>query len=250
MSMSTPSERDKKCAQPSLNSKPAHNRAKMKLFLTIFFLFVLYRQTTGINRVHIYVTTPMTCTEARKYCQTYHTDLSTINGEVDIQMVQNAAGGAYNQSWFSSLIQKTENSCTLMNYEESRITLLWTALCGFPNWLCTSTHPFFCSKNLILVQEKKTWEEALEYCRSHYVDLAYLDSKVIPDLSNAQTESVWTGMRFLAGKWFWVSKKNIFETNITLPSCPHEPYRCGACNTQKEQLENRDCEERLNFLCF
>ncbi|KAK9981131.1 hypothetical protein ABG768_000696 [Culter alburnus] len=222
----------------------------MKLFLTILFLFVLYKQTTGIIRVHIYVTTPMTCTEAQKYCQTYHTDLSTINGEVDIQMVQNAAGGVYNQSWFSSLIQKTENSCTLMNYEEARIPAFWTALCGFPNWLCTSMHPFFCSKNLVLVQKKKTWEEALEYCRSNYIDLAYLDSKVIPDLSDAQTESVWTGMRFLAGKWFWVSKENILETNINLPSCPHEPYRCGACNTQKEQWENRDCEEKLSFLCF
>ncbi|CAM4486144.1 unnamed protein product [Leuciscus chuanchicus] len=94
-------------------------------------------------------------------------------------------------------------------------------------------------RNLILVQEKKTWEEALEYCRFRYVDLAYLDSKVIPNLSNAQTESVWTGLRFLDGKWFWVSKKNV-ETNIDLPSCPREPYRCGAHNSQNAQWENRD----------
>lgn len=232
-----------------LQTSPQQSRAEMKLFLTIFFLFVLYRQTTGAVRVHIYVTTPMSCTEARTYCQTHYTDLSTITGEEDVQMVQKAAGGAYNQSWFSSLIQNTDNSCTLMKHQESRNPALWIALCGFPSWLCTSTHPFFCSKNLILVQEKKTWEEALEYCRFRYVDLAYLDSKVIPNLSNAQTESVWTGLRFLDGKWFWVSKENV-ETNIGLPSCPREPYRCGAHNSQNAQWENRDCEEKLNFLCL
>lgn len=230
-----------------LQTSTQQSKAEMKLFLSIFFLFVLYRQTTGSIRVHVYVTTPMTCTEARKYCQTYYTDLSTINSEVDIQMVRNAAGGDYDKSWFGSLTE-TENSCTLMNYEESRLPALSAALCGLAN-LCKSTHPFFCFKKVILVKEKMTWEEALEYCRSHYVDLAYLDSEVISDVSDAKTESVWTGLRFLAGKWLWVSKENI-ETNIALPSCPNEPYRCGACNPQKGRWENRDCEEELNFLCF
>ncbi|XP_016089241.1 uncharacterized protein [Sinocyclocheilus grahami] len=218
------------------------------MILTVFFLFVLYRETTGSARVHVYVTTPMTCKEARKYCQTYHTDLSTISGEEDVQMVHVAAGGAYSQSWFSSLIQETENSCTLMKYEESRIPALWVAFCGFP-WLCTSKYPFFCYKNLNLALEKKTWEEALEYCRSRETDLAYVDPKVLPNMSNAQTDSVWTGLRFLAGMWFWVSKENV-ETSITLPSCPPEPYRCGACNAKTGNWENRDCEEKLNFLCF
>uniref|UniRef100_A0A671NKI5 C-type lectin domain-containing protein n=1 Tax=Sinocyclocheilus anshuiensis TaxID=1608454 RepID=A0A671NKI5_9TELE len=133
----------------------------------------------------------MTCKEARKYCQTYHTDLSTISGEEDVQM-----------------------------------------------------HPFFCYENLNLALEKKTWEEALEYCRSHETDLAYVDPKVLPNMSNAQTDSVWTGLRFLAGMWFWVSKENV-ETSIALPSCPPEPYRCGARNAKTGNWENRDCEENL-----
>uniref|UniRef100_A0A673MN61 C-type lectin domain-containing protein n=1 Tax=Sinocyclocheilus rhinocerous TaxID=307959 RepID=A0A673MN61_9TELE len=183
----------------------------------------------------------------RKYCQTYHTDLSTITGVEDVQMVQIAAGGAYNQSWFSSLIQENEDSCTLMKNEESRIQFLGFALCEFPTWLCTSKHPFFCYNNLNLVQEKKTWEDALEYCQSRKTDLAYIDPKVLPNMSNAQTDSVWTGLRFLAGMWFWVSKENVVA-NIALPSCPPEPYRCGARNAKTGNWENRDCEEKLNFL--
>uniref|UniRef100_A0A8C1G7H9 C-type lectin domain-containing protein n=1 Tax=Cyprinus carpio TaxID=7962 RepID=A0A8C1G7H9_CYPCA len=208
----------------------------------------LDKETTGSVRVHVYVTTPMTCKEARTYCQTYHTDLSTIRGEEDVQMVHMAAGEAYIQSWFSSLIQETENSCTLMKYEESRIPVLWGALCGHPS-LCTSKHPFFCYENLNLALEKKTWEEALDYCRSRETDLAYVDPKVLPNMSNAQTDSVWTGLRFMAGMWFWVSKENV-ETSIALPSCPPEPYRCGARNAKTGIWENRDCEEKLNFLCI
>ncbi|KAL1282199.1 hypothetical protein QQF64_001002 [Cirrhinus molitorella] len=219
------------------------------MILSVFCLFVLYRETTGTLKVHAFVTTPMTCEEARKYCQTYHTDLSTVANEEDVQMVQMAAGGTYNQSWFSSLIQNSENSCTLMKYEESRIPALWSAMCGFFNWLCTSEHPFFCYDNLNLAQEKKTWEEALEYCRSRNTDLAYVDTKVLLNMSNAQTERVWTGLRFLAGMWFWVGKEND-ETNIALPSCPPEPYRCGAYNVKTGNWESRDCEEKLNFLCF
>ncbi|KAK2908975.1 hypothetical protein Q8A67_004812 [Cirrhinus molitorella] len=153
------------------------------MILSAFCLFVLYRETTGTLKVHAYVTTPMTCEEARKYCQTYHTDLSTVANEEDVQM------------------------------------------------------------------EKKTWEEALEYCLSRNTDLAYVDTKVLLNMSNAQTERVWTGLRFLAGMWFWVGKEND-ETNIVLPSCPPEPYRCGAYNVKTGNWESRDCEEKLNFLCF
>ncbi|KTG22611.1 hypothetical protein cypCar_00044990 [Cyprinus carpio] len=115
------------------------------------------------------------------------------------------------------------------------------------NWFSSLIqHLFFCYKNLNLVHEKKTWKEALEYCQSHKTDLTYMDPKVLPDMSNAQTDSVWTGLHFLAGMWFWVSKENV-GTNIGLPSCPPEPYRCGARNAKIGNWENRDCEEKLNF---
>ncbi|XP_043088664.1 uncharacterized protein LOC122334829 [Puntigrus tetrazona] len=215
------------------------------MILTAFFLLVLFRETTGSVKVHVYVSTPMICKEARMYCQTYHTDLSAISGEEDIQMIQMAAGGTYNKSWFSS--QETKSSCTLMDYVEARIPALWIAFCTYQ--LCASMHPFFCYENLNMVLEKKTWEDALEYCRSRDTDLAYMDPNVLPNMSSAQTDGVWTGLRFLAGMWFWVGEENV-ETSIALPSCPPEPYRCGARNAKTGNWENRDCEEKLNFLCF
>uniref|UniRef100_A0A673MUX6 C-type lectin domain-containing protein n=1 Tax=Sinocyclocheilus rhinocerous TaxID=307959 RepID=A0A673MUX6_9TELE len=111
-----------------------------------------------------------------------------------------------------------------------------------------------CADNFILVQENKTWEEALVYCRSYYTDLASFHfgwpvNQIKSQTNNAQTDSVWTGLRFLNGNWNWLNVIND-QNSLPLPSCPPEPHRCGARNTKTERWENRDCEEKLNFLCL
>ncbi|XDV18769.1 hypothetical protein PO909_024401, partial [Leuciscus waleckii] len=62
----------------------------------------------------------------------------------------------------------------------------------------------------ILVYKNKTWDEALDYCRQNYTDLTSLRShtimaEVINNTITSQTAYVWTGLRFMAGHWFWVS---------------------------------------------
>ncbi|KTF81035.1 hypothetical protein cypCar_00016616, partial [Cyprinus carpio] len=68
---------------------------------------------------------------------------------------------------------------------------------------------------------------------------------------NSTRKGVWTGLRFLAGEWHWVSKTfRHIPYQGSLPSCPEEPYRCGALNNRTAQWEMRDCEERLDFMCY
>ncbi|KTF96168.1 hypothetical protein cypCar_00041911 [Cyprinus carpio] len=60
-----------------------------------------------------------------------------------------------------------------------------------------------------LIQETKTWDEALDYCIERNTSLASMNSSTIMDLAvnmakNAQTVNVWTGLRFL-NHWFWVN---------------------------------------------
>ncbi|KAM9487250.1 killer cell lectin-like receptor subfamily F member 1 [Clarias gariepinus] len=105
-----------------------------------------------------------------------------------------------------------------------------------------------------LVKENKTWEEALQYCRRKYTGLAIVDSVTLLDLlqietEQAQTVSVWTGLRFLSGKWVWVNG-TLPKSLVSLPSCPVEPYRCAAYNFNTSVWENRDCDEELNFICY
>lgn len=105
-----------------------------------------------------------------------------------------------------------------------------------------------------LVKENKTWDEALEYCKTHHAYLACptSDTQLLLDEKEAarsQTASVWMGLRFLDGQWIWV-KGELMKSPVSLPSCPFQGYRCGARNTKSNLWENPDCLERLNFICY
>lgn len=105
---------------------------------------------------------------------------------------------------------------------------------------------------MILVNEKKTWEDALQYCRMHYTDLAFAASAADPPLVEEEAvamPSVWVGLRFLDGQWFWLSKEQP-EIPDSLPLCPLPNYRSGAHNMETYSWENRDCSEELSFLCY
>ncbi|XP_060734574.1 snaclec rhodocytin subunit alpha-like [Tachysurus vachellii] len=102
--------------------------------------------------------------------------------------------------------------------------------------------------------EKKTWEEAQEFCRTNYTGLASVTSETSLRQLNletvgTETESVWTGLRFMNGQWFWVSGEQLGSL-VSMPSCPALSYRCGALNTTTNTLQNLNCNEKLNFVCY
>uniref|UniRef100_A0A8C1T4F6 C-type lectin domain-containing protein n=1 Tax=Cyprinus carpio TaxID=7962 RepID=A0A8C1T4F6_CYPCA len=103
----------------------------------------------------------------------------------------------------------------------------------------------------------ETWDGALEYCRTHYRDLASLSTKermasALLESKEAETEYVWTGLRFLAGEWFWVTGDDLNYTawyENEQPQCPARDLRCGALDKQSNVWTHRDCEEKFSFFC-
>lgn len=63
----------------------------------------------------------------------------------------------------------------------------------------------------------------------------------------SQTLNVWTGVRFMDGSWFWVNQDPL-ENMFSAPSCPLMPFHCGALKAGDDVWENRDCNEKMNFL--
>uniref|UniRef100_A0A8C1N699 C-type lectin domain-containing protein n=1 Tax=Cyprinus carpio TaxID=7962 RepID=A0A8C1N699_CYPCA len=116
-------------------------------------------------------------------------------------------------------------------------------------------------KQHFFVSEKKSWSSAqdhsLEYCRKQYNDLASLSSLYIMDSAlgqstQAETEYVWTGLRFLAGEWFWVNGHDLDYTawyQKVLPQCPARDLHCGALDMKTMLWTHRNCEEKFHFLC-
>uniref|UniRef100_A0A8C1IJR8 C-type lectin domain-containing protein n=1 Tax=Cyprinus carpio TaxID=7962 RepID=A0A8C1IJR8_CYPCA len=100
---------------------------------------------------------------------------------------------------------------------------------------CFFTKPFYCMTNFVLVRQKETWDGALEYCRTHYNNLASLSTmnrtnSALLEITQAETEYVWTGLRFLAGDWLWVTGDDFNYTawyQNEQPQCPARHLQCG-----------------------
>ncbi|GAA6066579.1 putative C-type lectin domain family 20 member A [Tachysurus ichikawai] len=124
---------------------------------------------------------------------------------------------------------------------------------------CAKRQTFFCytwKPDLIVVPETKTWEEALKYCRINYTDLVSITTDrdylaVNSKLTKIQTTSFWTSLRFLDGSWYWVNQIYMDKENtIFLPSCPTPGFHCGSLKAETNVLENRNCEEKMHFICY
>ncbi|XP_068426860.1 macrophage mannose receptor 1-like [Clinocottus analis] len=143
---------------------------------------------------------------------------------------------------------------------------------GTEKWhsnVCTEEHRFVCyDDNMVVVTESKTWEGALSHCRSmesqcedvanpcrYRYELLSLErpsdySYVRGRLSEAETDEVWTGLRFLGGEWLWVDGQKLEDQGM-LPDCPYPGKHCGTLS--KNDTNNwiaRDCTERRNFICY
>lgn len=88
-------------------------------------------------------------------------------------------------------------------------------------------------RNLVLVKENKTWDEALVHCREQHTASLISETEQLQaqqNLSQALTNQVWTGLRFLVGRRLWVngdSLEYLARTGGELPLCPAPHLRCG-----------------------
>ncbi|XP_070684534.1 dromaiocalcin-1-like [Pempheris klunzingeri] len=118
--------------------------------------------------------------------------------------------------------------------------------------------PFYCF-NSSVVEVKKTWEKALKHCRKTHAKLISLLSETEHWLAQKAiqrvqiTERVWFGLRYLSDRWLWVDKHPLVyqawpRGGDQDHQCPAWK-RCGAL-TKGGLWENRDCQERLHFICM
>ena len=122
---------------------------------------------------------------------------------------------------------------------------------------CGKVLHYLCEYNhLVFVEEKKTWEEALDHCRALEPDaskrtdlLSFRDEEELSyaqgEMTRAQTEEVWIGLRWLAGRWLWMDRNA--GGVITLPECPANGNHCGTLSGGGQQA--RSCVEKRRFFC-
>ncbi|CAL8325622.1 unnamed protein product [Arctogadus glacialis] len=148
-------------------------------------------------------------------------------------------------------------SSTLANTRNALDLSYFSEICGgsdgkLSDKPCREKYFFLCEHNLVL-EEEKTWEEALDHCRALEPDasdlLSFHDeeelSHVQEEMTRALTEEVWIGLRWLAGRWLWMDRNA--GGVITLPECPANGNHCGTLSGGGQQARN--CVEKRRFFC-
>ncbi|XP_069044173.1 macrophage mannose receptor 1-like [Lepisosteus oculatus] len=238
--------------------------------------FMCYTDSSQGSRTYTLIEQNKTWAAARDHCRQQHTDLVTISSPSENQAVREAAQGSvfwiglFNEPWEwsdggdSSFRNWTTGEPNNMGGNEKCVLLSLSSPSrgALIDKNCGRAFPFLClgdARDIVLVKENRSWEEALDYCRTHHTDLTSLLSQTEQDLAALEVEGarsphVWLGLRqsVISGSWFWVNREPLGYTAWAQgeqPQCP-QSGRCGAMSTETSSWAALGCEEKLNFLCY
>lgn len=243
--------------------------------LSLIFSLSLFTQASLQERIYLSVSEQVTWSKAHNYCMEQYTDLATFRTKNELDAVH-AVLSLTTVYWIG--LQKAQNENIWIWSDGQEVTFTqWghdelhnngaedCAVIRGGSWYgvsCGAKFAFLCYEDgPILVQENKTWEEALDYCRAldsdpdswniyFNYDLLHLDYKGFNSSARsvvlkAKTQEVWIGLRYLAGDWLWVNGNPLKDR---LPACPAAGKYCGTMSKSGEvQLSN--CSEKRNFIC-
>ncbi|KAK1876878.1 Macrophage mannose receptor 1 [Dissostichus eleginoides] len=200
---------------------------------------------------YVYIEQRKSWFEALAYCQQYHTDLAPVRYKSEINHLMKLANYSTKYMWIGLIRNPTDADKWTWSGGAEVSTFFWAN--GQPNkhlnedhgciknysWHDAAPHyelNFFCF-TVVVVRERKTWQEALEYCREHHRDLASVSSDtemllIQRELQERETtERVWTGLRFFPGGWLWVDGRGLsYEAwgQEGKPECPEVKRHCAA----------------------
>lgn len=244
---------------------------------------------------YVYITDKMTWFQAQQYCWKHHTDLAHVSNEKDNQRLQEKKS---EPSWFGLHRDSTCRDKWRWSGGGEVPVFYWGkkqpenrsgedyGMLYDNGWHDSSSEgkAMFLCYNPIVVGERKTWEEAIGYCRQHHQDLASLLSEtemmlIRKALLKTQSkEHIWIGLHFFSGKWLWVDGETTEYKawgQHGEPACPNPKQVCAALRMKSnstiadpekdpaglgsaahavaavpDKWEARNCDDRLPFICY
>ncbi|XP_037389951.1 macrophage mannose receptor 1-like [Pygocentrus nattereri] len=268
------------------------------LYLVLLFS-ALWTLSFCWTRQFYVVNEKKTWTDAQKYCRENFTDLATIESQEEMNALLPVLNGKTGYFWIGLRQKENANNTCFQGAPAglpmtSGVNRCWTWSDGsyfsYSKWnsgepnnagtdncgdlrsanryrwndgLCSYTNQFVCYNKipLILIHQKKTWREALSYCRENHVDLVSVHTKEIQHwvekaVYYASTANVWMGLRHTCAQsfWFWVSGSTMCYQNWApgngtgVEDCSGGE-RTGAVQSGSKQWVSLPEDHRLNFIC-
>ncbi|KAI4888302.1 hypothetical protein NFI96_031298 [Prochilodus magdalenae] len=255
------------------------------LYVLLLFSALWTLSLCGTRHFHL-VNKQKNWTEAQSYCREKFTDLATIESQKEMDAliaVLNGRGGRFwiglkqkdlqdNTNWTWS--DGSDSSYRYWNTGEPNygknemcVQLLHNSLYRWNDAGCHQQHQFICYTNsstelpLILINQNKTWSDALWYCRENHVDLVSVHTEEVQHwvegiTKNTSTANVWMGLRHTCtlNFWFWVSGESMCYQNWApgngtgVEDCSGGE-RTGAVQSGSKQWVSLPETQTLNFIC-
>uniref|UniRef100_A0A3B3SUB6 C-type lectin domain-containing protein n=1 Tax=Paramormyrops kingsleyae TaxID=1676925 RepID=A0A3B3SUB6_9TELE len=207
--------------------------------------------------------------DAQNYCRHSYTDLATVRNEEDNNLIHKMVTsgtwawiGMFQDTWeWSDLSNSSFRNWKNGQNDNNKNTCALAQVTWPGTWdmtPCDEKHPFVCYDNLILVNRTMTWNEALNYCRTHHSDLVSVHNEEIQywvsrRAEKASTDHVWLGLRFSCYlNLFWISAENVRYQNWA----PNNIFNSNLCGTTGA-VQSKDPHywvslpetKELNFIC-
>ncbi|MED6287717.1 hypothetical protein CHARACLAT_019090, partial [Characodon lateralis] len=205
--------------------------------------------------------------QAMQHCRTHFTDLASINDTQQNEKLRNKSEG---KSFWIGLqydkFQWMDNSCSTFSYVEQSESECFVVNVDYKGqWnsvQCSNNEIAICYKGNVkirLIEEPKTWEEALNYCTAKHSRFLWIEDQedqyaVAQWLNYTYTGSnpLWIGLKqsSVFGFWIW-SDRIVNYNNWENGQQPEMPLsnQCGVINAETHTWSDENCWSQLPFLC-
>ncbi|XP_015258523.1 PREDICTED: lymphocyte antigen 75-like, partial [Cyprinodon variegatus] len=177
--------------------------------------FLCYDETNRAQKYHL-IREKKTWQKAQSYCREKHTDLISGMKQLQDEELKEVMKSADNKTYFglfrdtwrwsdgsSFSLRHWNDQLNNQQYNTGQCTV--AGIDDEGRWKtdsCNLEKPFICyDDKVILVQENKSWEDALDYCRKYHVDLVTITNEtqqtsVQEKAKKATTDYVWMGLHY------------------------------------------------------
>ncbi|KAL3046041.1 hypothetical protein OYC64_004117 [Pagothenia borchgrevinki] len=225
--------------------------------------FICYNETG--QQKYLVIDELKTWLQAQSYCREHHTDL--ISGITHIKAIKDQHSssnmwiGLFREIWSWSdgkNVSFRHWDPDSFKDEASKKCAMTTSNGKWSSDICTYQKPFYCydvPDKVILIKVKKTWDEALTYCRANHRVLVSITDRhqqrwVQKRAKMADTEFVWLGMRYSCtlDLSFRVSDRSVCNPNLTPKK---KTVRCDSAVAMKRDGKwyKKADSEKFHFIC-
>uniref|UniRef100_A0A3P9CZ60 C-type lectin domain-containing protein n=1 Tax=Maylandia zebra TaxID=106582 RepID=A0A3P9CZ60_9CICH len=241
-----------------------------------FVLFLLRLLILWSSGVYHFIKEKKSWNEAQRYCREKYTDLAKVFDMTDMSRLRNSAqnqGEAWiglnnntggNRTWHWSLpgVEYIHNDSS-WNLNGRYGTEPGPGNCGrkrdkLAEVSCNHTTWFICyddKKTLNLIEEKKNWTQAQNYCRYHHTDLAsgldQVDGEEMKALFIGRTMSVWMGLFRDSWRWSDRSNSSFRYWDMQLFNDEQSNKKCAMTLLNRSgKWSSDECDKEKPFFCY